>query len=222
MDVAPGNETDKSNRRTTCLFGFSVSGDLRFISHHDTLRLFSRALARACLPVRFSEGFNPHPRISIPLPRPVGVASDVEALVVEFDGQIDPTAVLRRHSEQSPAGIRIISVKTLKNGEKPEARLVRYRISLESDAPPELVQSVKRVLEADELVVNRKTAANGSARAIDIRPYLAELRAEGAELEFAINVTATGAARPAEVAGLLGFDAVSINHRIRRTEVQWH
>ncbi|GAF87148.1 unnamed protein product, partial [marine sediment metagenome] len=62
-------------QRERWVFGYDVDGDLRFISHHDMLRLFARSLARAALPVRFSEGFNPHPRLSIPLPRPVGVAS---------------------------------------------------------------------------------------------------------------------------------------------------
>ena len=71
------------------VFTFSVTGDLRFISHRDTLRLLQRAVARADLPVRFSEGYNPHPRIAIPLPRPVGVASDDEAVVIEFERIID-------------------------------------------------------------------------------------------------------------------------------------
>src|SRR3990172_12981655 len=81
------------------LFAYSIDGDLRFISHHDTLRLFRRALARADLPVRFSEGFNPHPRIMIPLPRPVGIASRAEGLVVETVGLIDPDDALRRLQE---------------------------------------------------------------------------------------------------------------------------
>ena len=67
--------------RCRCALEYTIGGDLRFISHRDTLRLFQRAVARAALPVRFTEGFNPHPRMMIPLPRPVGVASQAETLV---------------------------------------------------------------------------------------------------------------------------------------------
>ena len=81
--------------RETWAFAFSVTGDLRFISHRDTIRVFQRALARASLPVRYSEGFNPHPRLSLPLPRPVGVASEAEIIIVEFD-QAMPCGRTRR------------------------------------------------------------------------------------------------------------------------------
>src|SRR3989304_8362378 len=86
------------------LFAYSIDGDLRFISHHDTLRLFRRAMARANLPVRYSEGFNPHPRIMIPLPRPVGIASQAEAIVVETELPIDPDEALQQLRRHTPVG----------------------------------------------------------------------------------------------------------------------
>ena len=85
---------------------FVIEGDLRFISHHDTMRLFERALSRAQLPVRFSKGFNPGPRLSLPLPRSVGIASGVELLAVELDDAIEPAVVLGTLSEQMPAGLK--------------------------------------------------------------------------------------------------------------------
>src|SRR3990172_12933571 len=95
------------------LFAYSIDGDLRFISHHDTLRLFRRALARADLPVRHSEGFNPHPRLMIPLPRPVGVASCAEVIVVETERPIDPDDALQRLERQTPEGIAMLSSRRL-------------------------------------------------------------------------------------------------------------
>lgn len=59
---------------------FKVEGSLRFLSHAETLRLFQRACVRAGLALRYSEGFNPHPKLSLPLPRSVGVESDDELL----------------------------------------------------------------------------------------------------------------------------------------------
>ena len=59
---------------------FKVEGTLRFLSHAETVRLLERACVRAGLRLRYSEGFNPHPKLSLPLPRPVGVESDEELL----------------------------------------------------------------------------------------------------------------------------------------------
>ena len=64
---------------------FKIEGRLRFLSHVETLKLFQRACARAGLQVRYSEGFNPRPRLSLPLPRPVGVESQDELLCVRVE-----------------------------------------------------------------------------------------------------------------------------------------
>ena len=56
----------------------SIRGDIRFISHHDLMRVLGRAARRAGLPVAMSEGFNPRQKISVLLARPVGVASESE------------------------------------------------------------------------------------------------------------------------------------------------
>ena len=87
MKHAPRGDPDVRHR---WVFAFQVDGDLRFVSHHDMLRLFRRALARAEVPMRFSQGFNPHPRMSLPLPRPVGMASETEALMIETECDVDP------------------------------------------------------------------------------------------------------------------------------------
>ena len=87
MSIEPEQNSDDRSSSDTPIrekwaFEFSVTGDLRFISHRDTVRVFQRALARAALPVAYSEGFNPHPRLSLPLPRAVGVASEAELMDV--------------------------------------------------------------------------------------------------------------------------------------------
>ena len=87
MKHAPRGDPDVRHR---WVFAFQVDGDLRFVSHQDMLRLFRRALARAEVPVRLTQGFNPHPRMSLPLPRPVGMASEAEVLMIETERDVDP------------------------------------------------------------------------------------------------------------------------------------
>ncbi len=207
--------------RSRWMFRYTVSGDLRFISHHDTLRLFRRALVRAKLPVRWSEGFNPHPRITIPLPRPVGIASDAEAVVVSTDGPVEPEDAVQSLERHTPADLRMIAARNLKPGEKIEPVLVRYSVE-PADSPISNLQARARdLLEADTVQVNRTNPKKARTVLVDLRPYIVDINLKGEEVEFTLRVTNNGTARPAEIAGLLGYQADAINHRIRRLEIQW-
>ncbi|MCH8149402.1 MAG: DUF2344 domain-containing protein, partial [Planctomycetes bacterium] len=123
MEHAPPGDPDVRHR---WVFSFQVDGDLRFVSHHDMLRLFRRALARADVPVRFTQGFNPHPRMSLPLPRPVGMASEVEALMIETRQDVDPEETLGRLAQHTPGDLKMVSARRLAPRERLEPELVRY------------------------------------------------------------------------------------------------
>ena len=214
-------EKSARNERYRWLFTFNVYGDLRFISHHDTLRLFRRALARAALPVRYSEGFNPHPRITIPLPRPVGVASQAETMVVETEMLIDPQEALARLDRHTPTGLEMKTARRLEVGENPQPNLVQYRLEAGDRSPNDLAECIARALAADAIPVERKMGKVGRPRSVDIRPYIADLRTKDGGVEFTLRVTGNGSAKPAEIAGLLGFDPRSSDPEIRRLKVQW-
>ncbi len=86
---------------STAAIRFRIGGALRFLSHAETARLWQRACTRAALPVRYSQGFNPHPRMSLPLPRPVGVAADEELLVVKLCDERQGTPVADRAEREA-------------------------------------------------------------------------------------------------------------------------
>lgn len=209
------------DERFRWLVVFSIGGDLRFLSHHDTLRLFRRALARADFPVRFTEGFNPHPKVMIPLPRPVGISSRDEALVVETDRLVDPQSALLQIQGQTPHGIKLLSLRRLERGEQVEPVRVRYRLDVSDMDRNDLNARAERVFAAASIPIERKSPKSKMARQVDIRPYLVDLNVVDDAVEFTLAVTGNGTAKPAEIAGALGFDAGSINHRIERLEVQW-
>jgi len=211
----------EAEERGRLVFEYGVSGDLRFISHHDTLRLFRRAIVRAGLPVRWSEGFNPHPRITIPLPRPVGVASEAEAIVVETDGPVDPEDALRRLEDNTPADLHVIRARCLRPGERMEPALVRYRVEPADPPIPDAQGRARALLDADIVQVERTNVKKGKTVSVDVRPYIADIHLNGGAVEFVLKVTNEGTARPAEIAHLLGYQAEAINHRIRRMEIQW-
>ena len=220
MGLPQAREATETSVRERWMIEYEISGDLRYISHHDTLRLFQRAFARAEFPLRYSAGFNPHPRLSILLPRPVGVASKCEAIVVELQGRIEPESIADRVNAQMPAGAVVRGARPLAVGERPTPDLVRYRLDAPVVEQEVLLRRMTEVLSAESCVVSRSDE-KGVVRKTDIRPYLVEIRIGEGGVEFTLRVTGRGTARPAEVAGLLGFDAKAINHKITRLHVTW-
>ena len=203
------------------MLDYRLDGDLRFISHHDTLRLFRRALARAEIPVRFTGGFNPHPRIMIPLPRPVGVASEAESLVMETESPIDAAEAMRCLGDQLPRGLEMLAARRLARDERIQPETARYRLAWEDDRPADLDERIERIMESDAVAIERTHATTGKRRSLNIRPYIVRIQPIECELEMTLRVTNRGTVRPAEVAGLLGCDPRAVNHRIRRVAVEW-
>jgi len=216
LESPQGIEESSSPER--CAFGFMIIGDLRFISHHDSLRMFKRALARAGLPVRFSQGFNPQPRISLPLPRPLGVASDDEAIIVTFDQPVDPQEALARLAAQMPQGIRLTWSRRLQRGQSFVPVEVRYCLAVDDVPAEELAERVRKVLGAQTLPIARHHPKYKTPRQVDLRPLIKEMRVVDGGVEFTLPITPGGAARTSEVAELLGFDPKTINHRVRRLQ----
>lgn len=204
-----------------CVFQYGVDGDLRFISHNDTIRMFRRACARACLKVRYTDGFNPRAKLMIPLPRPVGVASDAECLIIEFSEQVDPTEAMQRLGQQMPSGITLYSARNLVEREEFQPRRVRYRLDVSDADGDSIATRIAGLESAPTLPFERKSEKLKTRRTIDLKPYVESVRLEQGFVEFALRVTNSGSAKPAEIAALLAYDPESVNHRIRRLEVEW-
>jgi radical SAM-linked protein len=173
------------------------------------------------LPVRFTEGFNPHPRISIVVPRPVGVASQCEAIVIEFERPVEHDDLLNRLRRQAPRGLTIQDARILQNSERLAAQTVRYRLELTQPVPPDVAERVGQMNNVDKIEIERVHGETGRSQRIDIRPYVSDVRLEKGVVEFSLRVDGQGSAKPSEVAGLLGFDPHAVNHRICRLEIQW-
>lgn len=91
-------------------FEFAKKGAMRYISHLDLMRLFARAMRRAGLPLKLSEGFSPHPRLSLARALKLGVESDREQGSIVLKEFVRTDEVRRLLQEQMPGGIEILSV----------------------------------------------------------------------------------------------------------------
>jgi len=94
-------------------FIFTKKGTIRFISHLDLMRLFMRAFRRANLPLKMTEGFNPHPKFSIKRALKLGVESDNEEAVLVLRERIGEEEFREKLQKQLPEGIEIKSVKAI-------------------------------------------------------------------------------------------------------------
>lgn len=92
-------------------FIFSKTGKMVYISHLDLMRLLTRALRRAELPVKITEGFNPHPKLSLKRALKLGVESQNEEGAVVIKDDVSPQDFLERLQLQLPEGIIIKNAK---------------------------------------------------------------------------------------------------------------
>jgi radical SAM-linked protein len=137
---------------------YAKRGRLRFTSHRDFSRAFERALVRARVPVAYSSGFNPHPRISYAGAAPTGAASEAEYLEVGLARQVDPESLRAALDEALPAGLDVLEVVASSGGalaDRLQASLWRITVQDLDDTAAATV--VQRFLDRTEVTVSRMT-----------------------------------------------------------------
>ena len=200
---------------------YAVQGDLRFISHQDTLRLFIRALARARVPVRHSAGFNPRPRVSIVLPRPVGVASICELLVLELTADEDPIEVLSRLATAMPDGIELLEAERLAEQDRRLPTEVQYALQLEPQACRDAAAAASEFMAKQSVVVERTNPARPAPKKVDIRKFMVSIEVEDGVLLWTQAIAPEGTVRVGELLDCLGLPSGDLLHRVLRKAISY-
>jgi radical SAM family uncharacterized protein/radical SAM-linked protein len=172
-----------SERVCRLRIGFAKTGSLALISHLDLLRLLERALRRSGLPVSFTGGFHPLPRLQVALALPLGVEGQGEWLDLEFTEAVDPAAVRVRLQAELPPGLQLLSaavVPTFGPSLSQELAAAHWRFALRAQAAPALEPeawdaAIAALLAATELSWH-DTDKRGRPRQRDCRPELVDLR----------------------------------------------
>jgi len=172
----PVHIADSNNDRTIdhLRLHYRRGEEVRYLSHLDLLRLFERALRRARIPMVFSQGFNPHPRVSFGPSLATGLTSDAEYLDLQVYDGTPADNYAERLAAQLPQGIDIIQVKRLPHKAQALAAIVNradYEFRLDGHAENiDMENRLKSVFEKKELQIERKRKKQ--IRTIDVRPYL--------------------------------------------------
>jgi radical SAM-linked protein len=199
----------------------TVSGDVRFLSHHDELRMLARAVIRARWPIAYSQGYNPLPKLVLPLPRAVGIAADSQLLLVDLTEPRTPQALHEALRVELPAGYESRRIIAPAPRSTPHPQAVRYAVTVAPQDAVALEQHLPELLSADRRVVHRTYGPGKPTRDIDIRPFIGELALEGTRLSLCLRYVAQRTARPGEVLTELGLATDAYHHDLRRGEIQW-
>ncbi|MFG3049385.1 TIGR03936 family radical SAM-associated protein [Kitasatospora sp. NPDC048239] len=157
---------------------YTKRGRLRFTSHRDFQRAFERALRRSAVPMAYSAGFTPHPKVSYANAAPTGVASEAEYLEIGLAAVRDPEALRAQLDESLPNGLDVIDaveVRTPNFVERLEAS--EWQVRLEGVTPEEGARAVALFLAEERVEVERRTKnglrvfdARGAVAALEILP----------------------------------------------------
>ncbi len=159
---------------------FGKLGDMALISHLDLLRLFDRAVRRAALPVAFSGGFHPSPRIAIAQALPLGATSCSEIVDFELTELVEPSKFQEQLAHQLPVDIPIYRVEVVELKAPAATQLLsraEYLISVAvvEDASPGQWRDWVEAIKARDAIWLEQTTKSGKSQVVNLRDRLFEL-----------------------------------------------
>ena len=203
---------------------FGRGEEVKFISHLDIMRFWERAFRRARIPLAYSEGFSPHPRISLAAPLPVGMISDAELMDIMLTGWMSPQGFSAGVNRQLTPGFEIMEVMpvspTLPSLQS-QIRQAEYRVELAEDRVKADVESaISRLLSLETLPWHHKR--DTGEKTYDLRPliddlWLMEWNQSSGTIGMRLRCGSSGSGRPEQVAVALGFTGHP--QSIRRTRL---
>lgn len=159
---------------------YAKRGPLKFSSHRDFQRAFERAVRRVGVPMAYSAGFNPHPKISYANAAPTGTASEAEYVEIGLAQRVDVSRMLEALQNSMPRGLDLIDAVEARTSdfvERLEASI--WRVALPGISAGEAQRACESLLERDEVMVSRMTK-NG-IRTFDARHAVINVQCEGEE-----------------------------------------
>ena len=195
--AAPARTAPVPEMTTRFRMQFSKTGPIRFLSHLDLMTLFHRAAVRAGVPLAFTQGFNPHPKIAFGPPLPVGMESEAEYLDIETDPLVDLLQAVKDLNRTLPEGIRILAARVVpKKADSLSGSIKRYLYAVE--IPQELADRAGERIE--DFLGQRSVVVAKDGKQKDIRPGIESIvRNEAGLLEIAIQDTEASKPRVIDV-----------------------
>ena len=168
---------------------FNKKNYLKYISHLDLVRLFQRCFNSAGIPVKFSEGFNPHPKHSISNPLSLGFESEGEFLDVELERYIDVEEFKDKMNKVLPKDIQILKAEELKTKTSINSIIdwshYEMKFMMKDSADIDISDFLRQWLDTDEIVMtkSKKKGKKKIDRQVNIRPSIGNIIVKGIDNE---------------------------------------
>ncbi len=216
------NLEDTTN--TTVFVEFQCTALARFLSHADLLRTLVRSCVRAGLTLKFSQGFNPRPRISLPLPKAVGLDSRGDVLCFQLADRCEPVDedhIDQCLSKQLPEGISVLSVTMTPSKHSLQPASANITIPLPAARMDEaLHDKIKSLMDSAQCVITR-TAGKNKTKEIDIRQFVSSLHTTAQGIDVTCIITPHGSVRIDEILSVLSIDRDDLPGPIQRSHIRW-
>jgi radical SAM-linked protein len=204
---------------------FTIRGNLRFLSHAETVRVFQRAFVRAGINICYSKGFNPHPRMSLPLPRSVGVESDAELLVLQIEktaSMPDNQTLKSSLGTQLPLGCEITGLCISESRVSFQPAQFTCVLTVRKEYNDQrLHDRIDELLKTEQLEIQRRIDAKGSTRYKDVRGFLKSIELQQDSVVVNCNIDSNGTIRFDEIMSLLELDVEKLSSPMRKADVVW-
>lgn len=136
---------------------FKKGEQVKYISHLDLMRTFIRTVRRANIPVKYSEGFNPHAKLNFALPLAVGVTSDCEVLDITLEQSVEIMNAVSALNKTLPNGLEIIKAYITQD-KMPDFNRASYIVTIENESDTDkLKHKIIQAMRSGDIIVEKKT-----------------------------------------------------------------
>lgn len=204
---------------------FAKGEAVKYISHLDLMRALERGMRRARLPLAYSEGFNPRPRVSYASALSVGHTSDAELMAFDLTDPMDPSAVREALNTALPKGLEILRAWATPPHKRKttlgDIDTAEYSVTIEGPlGNVDLEKRAAELLARDEVWITR--VRDKSAKQLNLRPLVGAVSAteageRKAELHLRLRTGSSGGAKPEEVMAALGIEGREFRARVHRS-----
>jgi len=192
---------------------FAKKEPVKFISHLDLALAWERALRRAQIPLAYSQGFNPRPKIQFASGLPLGTTGSAEIMDIVVTGPLNPADALEKIRAALPVGIGLNTIEEAPLKAPALQALLRqaeYQVTVETDAPAEVLAARIDALLAAETVIQTRRRRKKEEE-FKLRPWLRHLRLDSvsdglAQLYMRVTAGQFGNLRPEAVLKALGLE----------------
>jgi radical SAM-linked protein len=190
---------------------FAKRGALRYTGHLDLHKLWERAARRAQLPLAYSQGFHPQPKMSLAAALPLGFSSQCEVLDMRLEREVALDGLPERLNETLPTGIQVSHVEQVDEREPAlQTKVVsaEYRITLKGSSPggrPEHIEGSDLKRRVESVLQTASIPRERRGKQYDLRPLIESMQAEDDTITMRLAAREGATGRPEEVLAELGI-----------------